>query len=332
MTGKQWAVLGTKLAFSGLLVWIVIRHVPFSEVLGSLRTIDTRWLVVIAAIGPVSVVLSAWRWKWLSLGLIPLGEAIRYTWIGLFFSTIVPGVVGGDIAKGVSLAAKDPNTRDPRLPVSIAVDKIVGFWVLLAMFDAVSLFLLKAQPTLLLQLRSVIWIILAATALGLIAGIAAFHRTSAVWGRSLADKIPVAPLRSAAVKLLESISLYHGQTAILMRSVAMSVVMHALTSVSFWLLMRALAIPASLGFAAVFYSLLSVVLVIPVSVSGVGVRDVAAAGIFTAFGLKAPAGVAFSWAILLVSLPNVLIGGLIQIWELFHRARAKQAEDASRGP
>jgi hypothetical protein len=83
--------------------------------------------------------------------------------------------------------------------------------------------------------------------------------------------------------------------------------------------MRSLGIPANLWFALAFYPLLSVLLALPVSISGVGVRDVFAAGMFTAFGLNAASGVAFSWLLLALSIPNAFVGGVIQLTEVFRR-------------
>jgi hypothetical protein len=66
-----------------------------------------------------------------------------------------------------------------------------------------------------------------------------------------------------------------------------------------------------------FYPLLSGLLALPVSISGVGLRDVFSAGMFTAFGLGAEPGVAFSWLLLAMAVPNALIGGAIQLGEFF---------------
>ena len=43
---------------------------------------------------------------------------------------------------------------------------------------------------------------------------------------------------------------------------------------------------------------------------------------FSAFGLNPEAGVAFSWLLLGLGLPNALLGGLIQLWEVFRRRPA----------
>lgn len=317
MTGKQLALLGAKLAFSALLLWVVLNKVDVAGILARLRAANIRWLIPGLLMGPVVVVLSAWRWHLLSLGLLGMGETIRYTWIGLFFGSILPGVAGGDLAKGVSLAAKQSRSRDPRLPISIVVDKLVGLWVLLLQFSIVAFVMLAVQPLLLTGLRGVLWLAGAATAGGLTAGIAICQPRGAAWFRKAAKRFPSAVLRSWADRALAAIGTYEGHGSVLLAAALLSLAIHFLNAVSFWMVMHALAIPASIWFAAVFYPMLSVLLALPVSVSGVGVRDVFSASIFTAFGLNPESGVAFSWLLLGLSIPNVLAGGTIQLWEVF---------------
>jgi hypothetical protein len=125
-----------------------------------------------------------------------------------------------------------------------------------------------------------------------------------------------------AGRLLAAIGSFAGQGPILLKAAAISALIHGLNALGFWLTMHALAIPATPWFAAVFYALLSVLLALPISISGVGVRDVLAAGMFGAFSLNPEAGVAFSWLQLGLSLPVALIGGLIQVREVVRRRSA----------
>ena len=322
MTRKQLLLLLAKLVFSALLLWLVLTKVDVAGIVTRLRTADVRWLLPSLLIGPVVVAFSALRWQVLGLGLLGFGEAVRYTWIGLFFGSIVPGFVGGDVAKGVSLAAKTKGARDSRLPVSIFMDKLVGFWILLLGFILVALALLASEPQLLAGMRRGLWAAGGTTTLGLAAGIAICHPRGAVFFATLAKRLPTGWLRGIATRVLSALGAYSGQSRVLLLAALLSGAIHALNAFSFWLVMRSLAIPASIWFAAVFYPMLSVLLALPVSVSGVGMRDVFAASMFTAFGLNPESGVAFSWLLLGLSVPNALIGGCLQLWEMFHRRSA----------
>jgi uncharacterized membrane protein YbhN (UPF0104 family) len=311
-----------KLAFSALLLWFVLSRVDLAGINARLRAADIRWLAPSLLIGPAAVLLAAWRWQVLSLGLLRFGEAVRYTWIGIFFGSIVPGMVGGDVAKGVSLAAKTMRTREVRLPLSIVVDKLVGFWVLLLGFIVVALIMLGLQPQLFQGMRSALGVAAGVTAAGLVALGTICHPRGATWFAAITTKLPTAALRAGAVRAFAAFGSYDRQGRVLLKAALISAVIHALNALSFWFVMRALAIPASIWFAAVFYPLLSTLLALPVSVSGVGVRDVFAASMFTAFGLNPESGVAFSWLLLGMSVPSILIGGGVQLWEIFHRRPA----------
>lgn len=319
MTHKSVLLLAAKLFFSCLLLWAVLTKVDVSSVVARLGLADPRWLVPSLFLGPGVVILGAWRWRGLSLDLITLSEAVRYTWIGIFFGSILPGVVGGDVAKGVALAAKETRARDARLPVSILVDKLVGLWTLLLFFSVVALIMLGTQPQLLAGMRGALWTGGGLAAGGLLAAAAICHPQGAACYAAFASRLPTAPARVAATRLLTAFGSYGGQARLLLRAALISIVLHGLNALSLWLVLRSLAIPASFWFAMVFYSLLSVLLALPVSISGLGVRDVFAASIFTAFGLNPESGVAFSWLLLGLSIPSALIGGAIQLWEMFRR-------------
>ena len=319
MTRKQLLLLIVKIGVSAVLLWLVLTRVDIAGIAVRLHAADARWLGPVLLLGILGVPLSAWRWQLLSCGLLSFGEALRYTWIGIFFGSIMPGVVGGDLAKGVSLAAKKAKARDSRLPMSIVIDKLVGFWVLMLGFSVVALVLLTVQPHLLMNMRSILWTTCGATAAGLVAATPICHPRGATWFASIAAKLPTVGLRSAANRVLAAFGAYRSQGGVLLQAALLSVVIHALNAVSFWLVMRSLAIPASLFFAAIFYPLLTCLLALPVSVSGVGVRDVFAASMFAAFSLDPESGVAFSWLLLGLGVPNILIGGGLQLWEIFHR-------------
>jgi uncharacterized membrane protein YbhN (UPF0104 family) len=318
MTSKQSLLFGAKLVFSALLLWLVLSRLDIADVSSRLRATDLVWLPPVLLLGPVSVSLTAWRWHTLSLGFLTFWEAVRYTWIGIFFGSIVPGAIGGDVAKGVSFAAKRVRAVDHRLPLSIVVDKLVGLWVLLLQFIVVAFFALSTQSSRFPEVRTVLWVSTAATLAGLASAVALCLPSVSAKLRTLSSHFP-GPLKRGATICLDALGSYAGKGASLVKAAGISVLIHLSNALSLWLVMQALAISASPWFAVLFYSMLSVVLALPVSISGVGLRDAFAASLFTAYGLEAESGVALSWLLLALSLPYVLAGGVVQLWEMFRR-------------
>jgi glycosyltransferase 2 family protein len=312
-------LFAAKLVFSALLLWVVLRKLNYQDIAGRLRAANPRWLALALLSSPVVMALSAKRWQVLSQGLLTFGRAFRYTWIGLFFGSIMPGMVSGDIAKGFSLAAKSADARDERLPISILFDKLVGLWVLLALFCVVALILLATHSETMAGMRHLVIVGIIGTLLGLMAGVGIMHPAGSGLARRLIGKLPVRVLASFGGRALDAVEVYAAQPWRIAQALALSLASHGLNCVSFWLVLRALAIPAGLPFAAVLYPMLSLLLAVPVSVSGIGVRDVFIFSLFKTFGLNPASGVAFSWLLLGLSVPIVAIGGLIQLGEVFRR-------------
>jgi uncharacterized protein (TIRG00374 family) len=312
-------LFAAKLIFSALLLWLVLTKLNFQDVAVRLRAADPRWLVLVVLSSPVLMALSARRWQVLSQGLLTFGPAFRYTWIGFFFGSIMPGMVSGDIAKGFSLAAKSSEARDERLPISILFDKLVGLWVLLALFCCVVAILVATHSEALSGLRHVITLGVIGTLFGLIAGVGILHPAGFEFARRLVSALPLPGLASAGNRLLDAIEVYSSQPWRVIQALLLSLAIHGLNCLCFWFVLRSLAVPAGLAFAAVLYPMLSLLLAVPVSVSGIGVRDVFVFTLFKTFGLNSAAGVAFSWLLLGLSFPTIAIGGLIQLWEVFRR-------------
>jgi len=319
MPRKPALLFTAKISLSALLLWLVLSRIDAPNIMVRIRAVNPLWIIPMFVVAPLSILLSAWRWKILALGLLGYWEAVRYTWIGLFFGSILPGIVGGDLAKGLSLAAKTPTARDVRLPISIVVDKVVGFWAMLLMFDFVALGLLVTMPQLLNGFRNVLWLTLAGTGLGVGGAVTLCHPKVAQACEFLVNRLPFSFFQALAKRLIDALGSYRGRGMTLLGAAGISTGIHLLNAGIYWLVLRSLSVPASFSFAAVFYILLSVLLSIPVSISGIGVRDVFAASIFSAFGLKPEAGVAFSWLLLALSIPNIAVGGLIQMWEMLKR-------------
>ncbi len=88
----------------------------------------------------LSLVLATLRWGVLLRGAdvpVPTAQVFRLSWIGLFAANILPGLVGGDVAKA-AVAAKDHPERAVRAALSVLADRVIGLLVLV-MFVAVML-------------------------------------------------------------------------------------------------------------------------------------------------------------------------------------------------
>jgi uncharacterized protein (TIRG00374 family) len=311
---KARYLLAAKLLFSAGLLYLVLARVSPSLILAELARANL-WLVLASySLVPVAVLLSGWRWETLAPSL-SFGTALKYTWIGVFYSHVLPGAISGDIAKGVSLAIKDKGTRVNVLAASIFADRAVGLAALLIFFDAACAIVYYRYGEAFARLQH---LALIAIALSVVAGVVAIVVLRfAIRFESVPASVDRSFLGRAFHELIDAIKVYSQRPAILAKALTISVVIHVVNIIALYISLQALAINASVFFAAIVYPVLSVMLLVPISISGIGVREATLAVLFPLFGLPPESGVAISWLALIATLPNILIGGALQLIEMY---------------
>ena len=130
-------ILAGKLVVAAvLLAWLVSKvHLHDYQIDGKtapgLLTIggNINWvLLALGAIGfTLSLLVISIRW-WMLLRIqrirIPAWEAVRLTFLGQFFNTVAPGVIGGDFVKAYYVAKHTP--KKAAVLLSIFVDRVMG--------------------------------------------------------------------------------------------------------------------------------------------------------------------------------------------------------------
>ncbi len=115
----------------------------------SLKRMRIDLLICAMAGFGVSVLVVAIRW-WFLLRIqeihIRAWEAVRLTFLGLFFNTVVPGTVGGDLVKAWYVAKHTP--KKAAVLVSIFVDRLLGLteMTLLATVMVAIVYFGKIEP------------------------------------------------------------------------------------------------------------------------------------------------------------------------------------------
>jgi len=314
---KVVGIVTAKALLSAILVLLVLRKVDVAEVVSRVRSVG--WFFPGAAFMCFVVVLflAARRWQVLSGGLLSYAQALRYSWIGVFYGAILPGLVSGDVAKGASLALKNKSARVGELPLSIAMDRIIGLYSLLGFFVlSCAILALGAGPLnpdlkqlgLYGFIAGAAALLLGACGAGLIGKLLAGHETT----RQPSNRIK-AFLRQA----FDALQLYRRQPRLLLKAAGYSVIIHCMGVLSFYLVIRALRVDCRVTEVVVFYSMVSVLISLPVTISGLGLRDWFSLTFFQSLWGDGQAGVAYAWLSLALGLAVAIVGGIIQIADFF---------------
>jgi glycosyltransferase 2 family protein len=298
--GRPLLLLSAKLVVTCTLVAWVLSRIQLRELGANLRASLSPWLVAAVLVGALNVTMGALRWRIMLSALgtpIAVGAAVRLVWSGLFFNTFLPMGVVGDALRGAWTARFSDGAR---AYWSVVLDRVAAMGALM-LVAAVGLTLpaawaMPAAPTL-----AATCVVLGLPALVVLAFPERFTRLLARFGGArlrqalegrITDAPPAGP-RARALLLAGSL--------------------HLLVVIDVALLARAahLQIPWAILLAVVPAVLVASYL--PVSISGIGVREVALVELLGPVGIPAEGALTVSLLILAVNVVLSLTGGLVYL-------------------
>ena len=298
MERKQAVSLGLRLVVSALMLAVLVTKVPSfdpSDLVPSWSLATGLWLGVAAVLTFAGIALSALRWQKVLEALeIPtrLPRLMSHHLAGQFVSNVLPTTIGGDVLR-VSRLSRDTG-ESPGTFASVVLERLTG-WLVLPVITIVGF---AVNPGLRhLGSATRVALILAFATLALLVGVLAAAGSTRLGGRFAAAEgwrrflgavhLGVGRLRShpaAAANVLVAGFAY--QLALVLAAVAAA---------------QALGLrPAGLTALLAFFPAVLIAQVLPISMSGLGVRE----GAFVLF--LGPLGVAQSDAIALGLLLYVL--------------------------
>jgi uncharacterized membrane protein YbhN (UPF0104 family) len=292
-----------KAAVSALLLYLSLRRVNLDSVGQRLGGLDLRWIALVLFVLCIQVPLGALRWREITAicgSKLPLAKALRYSFIGLFFSQVLPSTVGGDAVR-IWLLARG-GTGWPVAIYSVLIDRVVGVSALAILVVACLpwTFNLVHDPMARAALALIGFGALGAALVFLALGLQHLQVLDRWW--------PTRHLATAsrlAWRLCNSAAGAH--------IAALSFAIHFMTVTAAW--GAAMAAHASVDFVHVLFLVLPVILIatVPVSIAGWGVRESAMVLAFSYAGLAESDGLIVSILFGAAALGVGGIGGMVWI-------------------
>ena len=292
-----------KAAISAVLLYLSLRRVNLDSIGERLSGLDPRWIAVILIVLCLQLPLSALRWREIVAICnyrLSFAKALRFIFIGQFFSQVLPSTVGGDAVRIWLLARNGAGW--PTAIYSVLIDRVVGVSALAIMVVACLGWTLNLiqDPTARMALALIGFGALTATLIFLALGLQHLRIMQRWWlTRHLATASRL------AWRLCRSTAGIH--VAVL------SLAIHLLTVTVAW--GAAMAAHASIDFTQALFLVLPVLLIatIPISIAGWGVRESAMILAFSYAGLAETDGLIVSILFGLATLTIGAIGGIIWI-------------------
>jgi len=286
----------------GLLAFLLTK-VGVRETRETLESMDLRYFWAALAIYLVGLVLKSYRWQLLLRAQkveTPLPKLVSLYLIGSFFNQVLPTGFGGDAVRVYEFAQY---SKRPAISITtVVVDRFTGLLVLFAM---ASLALAFSYQLVAPEVRAAIIFVFLGS---LFITWAFFQR--AIWQRLKGlPFLPSLARRGRVRELYESAQAYTlGPFA---TALAISLAFNILIMIINYLVALSLGVKIPPVYFLLFIPLISFLLILPISFSGLGVREGAYVYLFTQAGVPPSLALAMSLCTYGISVVTGLIGGLL---------------------
>lgn len=309
----QGAAFALKIAITLACFWYLLRHIDTAELQRTLPGIDMRWSMLAIALLVSQIPLVGLRWLQIAKILAMRGRQVTWIWMSVaagiaqFFGQILP-VVAGDGVRVWFLGRFSSDWRNAT--ISVVIDRCVGIGLLLA-FTLVIL-LLPSNFGAFEQDRDKVVVALATMLiLGVICLVVSARLGPKLTGWRYGRWIErfFSGARAAA---------FGSRSAVILGT---GCVIHALTIAAVWSLGRAQGLALSPADAAVLFAVMIGVALVPFTVGGWGLRELAMVSLFGNHGLTPERALVFSMYFGLTSILASLPGALAWMALLFSRSQ-----------
>ncbi len=282
----------------------VIWRVDLAAVARSFSGLDWRWMLLAAVSVYAAIVVSAFKWGvllWARGHALPLVRLFRHYLVGLFFNNFLPTSVGGDVVRAWD-AGRDIEDA-PEGAASVITERIIAS-VGLACTAALGLPFVDVPDQAYMAVAAV-----AVVGIGLAALFCAPSLSERMVASSLGGRFE--SVSGWARRATRAVGALLRRPALVISVLALSIVFQVIVALVNWCIFNALGVEVSLGACVVYTSIVSAITMIPVSISGHGVRELGYAHFFAlagvAEGVAVTASLLFFATVAVSTLPGAAL-------------------------
>lgn len=293
----------------GLLWWVFHDPEKRAQMYVSLREADWVWLWAGLVVFFGCTYLATVRWKIL-LAVQDIPMSWMRTWqlfmIGMFFNLFMLGSTGGDVVK-MYLTMRETRSNKTAALLTVFMDRVIGMMALIIISVAFLYFrydVLSHTPASAALLTTLLWLLAASVAVT----VGMFVVSGMGWVHYLPQWTP---MRGRIVELSVACHLYAKAWRLTIWAFLVSFPLFALFFITFYCAARAFT--DQLGLVDVFSVLpiVAVITAIPISVSGIGLRESLFVSLLAPFGVSAAVATLISVAGFLINTVGSLAGGIV---------------------
>jgi len=255
------------------------------------------------------------RWEMLLRGAgirLSLKRVIISIAGGNFFNLFLPSTIGGDVMRSLDLAA---HTKRPHEVVAtVFLDRLSGYTGLVIVAGLAIFFGWN-----LLQEKSILlsFVIIASILAAIL--VVLFNRFLYSKINRLLHTPTAGKIRHALIDLHHEMHIFRHHKGILANSVILSVLIQAVSPLTFYLIALSLGIKVNIIYFFVFLPMIGAITLLPISIGGLGLRDATTIYFFAKVGVSKDLAFAMSLVAFFFIFIYAILGGLVYVLTVRHR-------------
>ena len=304
-----------KIGVTAGMLFLIFQVIPFENVIQSLKTADPILIALALGLAVLQMYLSAGRLKkltdWQGLS-VPFKEIVKINFISGFYGTVLPGGMAGGAVRWYRLYTIDRKGAEALAAILFARIVSIAFLVLLGILFVSLDSVHPYYRVTVLILSSILAAITAISLLG-------FHRRAVaitLWLDQGQHRFLPGWLRAQLGKLIIATTRFHELPLKSVFTVAgLSLLEHMSGILLMFLLARSLDVAITFIQIGWIRSVVLVITLMPVSISGLGVREGTLLMLLKPYSVDGADALALSLLIFGRGLFDAAIGGLLEFWE-----------------
>jgi glycosyltransferase 2 family protein len=311
-----------QLAVSGGILVFLLVQIDVARTVDLVRSSNAGYLALALAIFLFTTWVMAWRWQLLlaSKGIHePLGWLTRLYFVGYAAGQILPTSMGGDAVRIVEHARRRPDAKGEAAG-AVLIERVIGASGTLLLV-AVGLAVAAGRYE---DIALLVWIELAGVLSIVVLAFLLFSRRTR---RLLEHRIFPLGRRLRIDRPLESVhrSLhgYRDHAGVLVGTLALTIGVQFARMIAIWLCGEAVGVDVSPLVYVILGPLLFLVMLVPFTINGIGVREAFFVAFLGRFGVDADAAFATGFLFYVVTVATSVPGGLVLLWRSVRPARVR---------
>ena len=309
-------LLAAKIVFSLAVLGLVLWRIPLDQLAGTLRHAHVGTLLAAAGLLIASNVLGSYQWERLlaAVGIrIPFAKVLAYYHVGLFFNNFLPANIGGDIARVLNVS---PRAETRAAAVSaVVMDRLIGTVALAGLalvttLPAIDRFHLGVAYAALMVFFGasvlMLWLVL-------------HPRALPVLERGL-GRIGLGGMRPQLEQLAAHFAALRARGRLFAGLFAVATVIQVSRIFVHVLVARSLGMDIPVTYFFLFVPLLAVIVSLPISLNGIGVREGAGIVLFGLVGVERAPAFLLQFTTYMVAVSVSLLGALVLLARVPWRA------------